>query len=258
DALGAAAERLQRFGARFKPVRANFAHLGRVIREQGYGEVAAVLFDLGVSSPQLDRSDRGFSYRDDGPLDMRMDQQADLRAADVVNGYSQERLTQILFEYGEESQARRIARAIVRRRAQAPLTGTAELAEVVRAAIPAAKRRTGGHPARRSFQALRIEVNAELDSLKAALPAAVEVTAPGGRVVAISYHSLEDRIVKRTFADYARGCTCPRDLPICVCGKEATVRVLTKRAIRPSPTESGSNRRSESARMRVAQKLVAA
>jgi 16S rRNA (cytosine1402-N4)-methyltransferase len=212
----------------------------------------AILLDLGVSSMQIDRPERGFSYAADAPLDMRMDVSAARSARDVVNESSERELADIFRRYGEERFSRQIARAIVRRRAERPFERTTDLVEVVRAAIPAPRRFGDGHPAKRVFQALRIVVNEELESLEQALPAALRLLRPGGRVAVISFHSLEDRIVKRFFAAQARGCTCPPDLPVCVCGKKPTLRLVTRRAVRPSPAETAENPRAASARLRVA------
>jgi 16S rRNA (cytosine1402-N4)-methyltransferase len=241
---------------RVQLVKEDFRALDSAMTEAGHEAAGAILYDLGVSSPQLDRADRGFGYRGDSRLDMRMDPEAPTSAKDVVNTYSEERISLILSRYGEERFARRIARAIIRSRKQGPFESGAQLAEVVKEAIPAATRRTGPHPARRTFQALRIEVNDELGALEESLPQAVHRLVPGGRVAVISYHSLEDRIVKQFFADAARGCRCPSDFPICVCGREADVRVLTRKPIRPSEEEIEANPRSRSARMRVAEKLA--
>ncbi|MGH2810508.1 MAG: 16S rRNA (cytosine(1402)-N(4))-methyltransferase RsmH, partial [Actinomycetota bacterium] len=250
QALQLAGRRLKRFGPRVKLVPANFRDLASVAEVPG-----AVFFDLGVSSMQLDRPERGFSYREDGPLDMRMDQDVSTSAREVVNSYPENQLSALLSRYGQERFSRRIARAIVQRRAERPFERTLDLAEVIKQAIPAATRRTGPHPARRSFQAIRIEVNRELEVLEQALTTAVEMLAPGGRVAVISYHSLEDRIVKAVFRQFERGCECPRDLPVCRCGKQAVVRVLTRKAVRPSAEERQANPRSDSAAMRAAEKL---
>ena len=203
---------------------------------------------------QIDRPERGFSYAADAPLDMRMDASAPRSARDVVNEADERELADIFRRYGEERFSRQIARAIVRRRAEQPFERTGDLVEVVRSAIPAPRRFGDGHPAKRVFQALRIVVNEELESLEQALPAAVQLLRPGGRIAVISFHSLEDRIVKRFFAAEARGCTCPPDLPICVCGKEPSLRLATRKAIRPSPAETAENPRASSARLRVAVK----
>ncbi len=255
EALAAARNRLKPFGRRARLTKGNFADIDEIARDHGYVQVAAILYDLGVSSPQLDRADRGFGFRPGFSLDMRMDQSEELKAQDIVNTYSEDRLSSIIVAYGEERFARRIARAIVLRRAVRPFEDSGDLADVVRTAIPAATRRTGPHPARRTFQALRIETNRELASLEKSLDRAVGLLRGGGRVAVISYHSLEDRIAKRTFRAAAEGCTCPRDFPVCVCGKTARMKVLTARPIRPSEQEVAENPRSDSARMRVAVKL---
>ncbi len=214
----------------------------------------AILLDLGVSSMQLDRPERGFSYATDAPLDMRMDPSADESAADLVNEASERDLQTIFRRYGEERYGRQIARAIVRRRRSHPFERTGELVETIKAAIPAPARFGDGHPARRVFQALRIAVNDELGQLEEGLPAAVEMLRPGGRIAVISFHSLEDRIVKHTFRDLERGCSCPPDFPVCVCGRQPVVRVLTRKAVRPSARETAQNPRAASARLRAAEK----
>jgi 16S rRNA (cytosine1402-N4)-methyltransferase len=214
----------------------------------------AILFDLGVSSMQLDRPERGFSYASDAPLDMRMDPSAEHSARDLVNGASERELIDIFRGFGEERYARQIAKAIVRRRKQTPFERTGELVETIKAAIPTPARFGEGHPARRVFQALRIAVNDELASLEAALPAALETLRPGGRLAVISFHSLEDRIVKRFLRREERGCTCPPELPVCVCGREPTLRALNRKAIRPSADEVAANPRAGSARLRAAVK----
>ena len=215
----------------------------------------AILLDLGVSSMQLDRPERGFSYATDAPLDMRMDPSAELTAADVVNVTNEFELATIFRRYGEERNARQIARAIVRRRTQQPFERTGELVQTIKGAIPAPARFGEGHPAKRVFQALRIEVNDELGALERALPAALEMLRPHGRLAVISFHSLEDRIVKRFLRDEEHGCTCPPDFPVCACGAQPTLRAMPRRAIRPSASEVARNPRSQSARMRVAVKL---
>jgi 16S rRNA (cytosine1402-N4)-methyltransferase len=212
----------------------------------------AVLLDLGISSMQVDRPERGFSYATDAPLDMRMDTSEERTAADVLATYDERALATIFRKYGEERYAAQIARGIVRRRAEAPIERTGQLVEVVKASIPAPARFGEGHPAKRVFQALRIEVNHELESLETGLPAAFEMLRPGGRLAVISFHSLEDRIVKRFLRDRARGCTCPPELPVCVCGKEPDARVLTPKPIRPSASEVDHNPRAGSARLRAA------
>jgi 16S rRNA (cytosine1402-N4)-methyltransferase len=214
----------------------------------------AILLDLGVSSMQLDRPERGFSYAADAPLDMRMDPSAENSARELVNTASERELTDIFRGYGEERYAKQIARAIVRRRKESPFERTGDLVETIKAAIPAPARFGEGHPARRVFQALRIAVNDELHSLERALPAALEVLRPGGRLAVISFHSLEDRIVKRFLRREEHGCTCPPDFPVCVCGREPALRALNRRPIRPSAEEVAANPRAGSARLRVAQK----
>jgi 16S rRNA (cytosine1402-N4)-methyltransferase len=217
-------------------------------------EADAVLLDLGVSSMQIDRPERGFSYAVDAPLDMRMDLSGAVTAQDIVNEWNERELAAIFRRYGEERFARQIAQAIVRRRAERPFERTADLVETIKAAIPAPRRFGDGHPAKRVFQALRIAVNDELEALELALPAAVGMLRPGGRIAVVSFHSLEDRIVKRFFAAQARGCVCPPDFPVCVCGREPSLRLVTRKAVRPSPQEIAGNPRSASARLRVAQK----
>ena len=212
----------------------------------------AILFDLGVSSMQLDRPERGFSYASDAPLDMRMDPGAEVSARELVNEAGERELTKIFRSFGEERYARQIARAIARRRRSRPFERTGELVETIKSAIPAPARFGDGHPARRVFQALRIAVNEELEELEEALPAAVDMLRPDGRLAVISFHSLEDRIVKRFFRAQERGCICPPDLPVCACGREPVLRVLTRRPVRPSAGELGLNPRAASARLRVA------
>jgi 16S rRNA (cytosine1402-N4)-methyltransferase len=253
--VAAAAAHLAPFADRVTLVRSRFDHLEQImsdlaIREE---ELSGVLFDLGVSSPQLDEPERGFSYRWDSPLDMRMDPDDPWSASDVVNGYQEAELAHMLAAYGDERYARRIAKAIVDAR---PIETTAELAAVVADAIPAAARRRGGHPAKRTFQAIRIEVNRELDILPGALDRAIEKTRAGGRVIALAYHSGEDRIVKDRFRHAATGgCTCPPGLP-CVCDAVATVRLLRPGALKPQAAEIAMNRRAESARLRAVEKLA--
>src|ERR671934_1771834 len=212
----------------------------------------AILFDLGVSSMQIDRPERGFSYAADAPLDMRMDPGSDLSARELVNEAGERELARIFRAYGEERYAKQIARAIARRRRERPFERTGELVETIKGAIPAPARFGDGHPAKRVFQALRIAVNDELGSLEAALPASLELLRPGGRLAAISFHSLEDRIVKRFLRSQEHGCTCPPDLPVCICGREPTLRAISRRAIRPSAQEVAANPRAASARLRAA------
>jgi 16S rRNA (cytosine1402-N4)-methyltransferase len=251
-AIDAARDHLADLSERVTLRHARFDALAHVLDELGIGLVSGVLFDLGVSSAQLDQPERGFSYRADAPLDMRMDADDDRTAADVVNTYPQDELARLFRDSGETRFARRIAAAVVAAR---PVSTTAQLAEVVRNAIPAATRRSGGHPARRAFQALRIEVNHELEILPHAIDAAIDRLAPGGRIVVLAYHSGEDRIVKERLRSAATGdCVCPPGLP-CVCGAQPTVRLLNRGARKPSADEIAQNRRAESARLRAAEKL---
>jgi 16S rRNA (cytosine1402-N4)-methyltransferase len=233
-------------------VRTRFDALPEVLDGLGVSTLAAVLLDLGISSMHVDQAERGFSYRQEGPLDMRMDPELPVSAAELVNELDARELSRLLRTYADERFADRIARAIVAAR---PLTTTTQLAEVVRAAIPQAGRRTGGHPATRTFQALRIAVNAELDALSAILPAALHRLAEGGVCAVLSYHSLEDRIVKQAFAEAARGCVCPPTLPVCACGRRPLVEHLVRRPERPAALEAAANPRATSARLRVVRRL---
>ena len=251
-ALAAAMQRLDRFGDRLQVFHTRFDGLETAMEALSIDTLSGALFDLGVSSPQFDVGERGFSYRTDAPLDMRMDQTQAWTAADVVNGYSVEDLTRVLHQYGDERFARRISQAIVAAR---PIESTVELAEVIVAAIPAPARRTGGHPAKRTFQAIRIEVNGELDALPSALDTAIDRTAPGGRLAVLSYHSGEDRIVKDRFREAETGgCLCPPELP-CVCDAVQTVRVVRGVPKRPSAQEQQTNPRASSARLRVVERI---
>ncbi len=237
-------------------IKGNFGELDRLLVEANIPYADGFLFDLGVSSPQLDFADRGFSYQADAPLDMRMDPSAGgITAADVVNSYQESDIARVIREYGEERWASRIAAFIVAARARRPVSTTFELVDVIKNAVPAAARRGGPHPAKRTFQALRIEVNHELDVLGRAVQSAVRWLAPGGRIVVISYHSLEDRVVKRVFADAARGCICPPDIPICTCGVKPVLRIVTSKAVTPSAEEIAENPRARSAKLRAAEKL---
>ena len=254
DALAAAAVALAPFGDRVTLRRARFDSLASVMTDLQIPQASGVLFDLGVSSPQLDRAERGFSYRNDGPLDMRMDPAEPWSAADVVNGYDEADLARVLRDLGDERHASRIARAIVAAR---PIETTVQLASVIRDAIPAPARRRGGHPAKRSFQAIRIEVNRELAILASSVDTAIAATVPGGRVAVLAYHSGEDRIVKDRFRQAATGgCTCPPGLP-CVCDAVRTVRLVKAGAWQAPPAEVAVNPRAESARLRAAEKLTA-
>ena len=254
-AVAVATERLSVYGARAQVVRSNFCELESVCKSLGIEAIDGLLLDLGVSSYQLDTAERGFSYQADAPLDMRMDIRNPLTAKRVVNEYSEDALRRILFEYGEERFSSRIASNIVREREKHPIETTGELVEIIKRSIPSAQRDGGHHPAKRSFQALRIEVNAELDVIAPAIRSAVRLLRPGGRVAIITFHSLEDRIVKQTFASLAEGCTCPKSFPVCVCGNRPQVKVLTRKPILPSDEELEINPRSRSAKLRVAEKL---
>ncbi len=244
--------RRSRIQTRF--LRGDFAVVLQQLAENG-AQADAILLDLGISSMQIDRPERGFSYAVDAPLDMRMDTGADVTAAGIVNEADERDLATIFKRYGEERYARQIAKAIVRRRKQQPFERTGELVETIRASIPAPARFGDGHPAKRVFQALRIAVNDELGSVEAALPSAFAMLRPGGRLAVISFHSLEDRIVKRFMRDLARGCECPPDFPVCVCGKEPQLRLSTRKAIRPSAAELAANPRAASARLRAGVKV---
>ena len=256
-ALAISTDRLTAHRTRVSLVRAVYDALPEVLHSQGVEQIDGALFDLGVSSMQLDEDDRGFSYARDTALDMRMDPEAPLTAADVVNTYPVDRLTKVLRDYGEERFARRIAAAIVRERATGPLTSSARLAELVRTAVPAATRRVGGHPAKRTFQALRIEVNDELGALARALPAAIDALRVGGRVVVLAYQSLEDRIVKRVLVAGA-SVDAPVDLPVVPESAAPRLRLLTRGAEAPSPNEVADNPRAASARLRAAERIRAA
>ena len=253
DALAASAQSLGRFADRAHLRHARFDQLADHVGALGFSSISAALFDLGVSSPQLDRAERGFSYREDAPLDMRMDRSAGRTAADVVNTADENTLTRLFVDNGEGRFARRIARSLIAAR---PVTTTGQLVEIVRASIPAPARRTGGHPAKRVFQALRIEVNDELEVLPVALDAALGLLTPGGRCVVLAYHSGEDRLVKDRFlAAESGGCTCPPNLP-CGCGARGTVRLLNRGSRKPSADEIALNPRAESARLRAAERLA--
>jgi len=253
-AIEAAKERLAEFGDRVTLVHSNFSELGDVLRDLDVSGVDGMLFDLGVSSPQLDEAQRGFSYMQDAPLDMRMDATAALDAAQVVNTWSYEELRRILFDYGEERYAPQIAKAIVRRREEKPIETTLELVDIIRSAMPAAALREKQHPAKRSFQAIRIAVNGELEALVPMLRAACEGLAPGGRLAVITFHSLEDRIVKQTMKELATGCTCPPEFPVCVCGKKPKMKLITRKPIVSGAAELEYNPRARSAKLRVAER----
>ncbi|MCL6610759.1 MAG: 16S rRNA (cytosine(1402)-N(4))-methyltransferase RsmH [Peptococcaceae bacterium] len=255
DAIKAAARRLAEFGDRAVLVRGNFRDLPGILDRLGVIQVDGILFDLGVSSYQLDNPHRGFSYQKDAPLDMRMDREGGVTAADLVNKLPAEDLRQIIRQYGEEQFAGRIASFIVREREKDPITTTGRLADIVKRAIPAKNRREGPHPARRTFQALRIAVNRELEALGDALRGTVDRLKPGGRVCVIAYHSLEDRMVKDFFREMTLKCVCPRDFPACVCGKSPLLKVVKPGGITPSAAEIEENPRARSARLRAAERL---
>ena len=255
EALDLAGERLERFGDRFLGVHAVYDDIASVLREHADGTASGILFDLGVSSLQLDEPERGFAYRHDAPLDMRMDQSTGITAADVLNTYSHGDLARVLKTYGEERFAGRIASAVLREREKEPFTTSARLVEVLRAAVPAASQRTGGHPAKRTFQALRIEVNGELEVWERAVASAIEVLAPRGRIAVLSYHSLEDRITKQAFAEGAPSRT-PHGMPVELPEHAAYLRLLTRGAEVPGEDEQHTNPRSASARLRAAERLV--
>lgn len=254
-ALDAAPARLEGLMDRVTLVRGNFGDLTNILAALGVDGVDGMLFDLGVSSPQLDDGSRGFSYLQDAPLDMRMDQSAPLTAREVVNGWSQEELKRILWQYGEERYSGPIAAAVVRAREQAPIETTGQLAELIRSAMPAKARREKQHPAKRSFQAIRIAVNDELGEVERLLDSALDALKPGGRLAVISFHSLEDRLVKTAYGEWARGCTCPPDFPVCVCGKSPKVKLIGKRPIVADEKELEENPRARSAKLRIAEKL---
>ncbi len=254
-ALDAAPQRLEGYMDRVTLVRGNFGGLTEILAGLGVSGVDGMLFDLGVSSPQLDDGSRGFSYLQDAPLDMRMDQSASLTARDVVNGWEQEELRRILWQYGEERYSGLIAAAIVRGRERGPIETTGQLAQIIAGAMPAKARREKQHPAKRSFQAIRIAVNDELGEVERMLEGALDALKPGGRLAVISFHSLEDRLVKTAYAQWAKGCTCPPDFPVCVCGKTPKVKLIGRRPITAGKEELEENPRARSAKLRVAEKL---
>ncbi len=251
DAIAAASENLQEFSPRVTIVRRNYEQLSTVLDELGISKVDGIYLDLGVSSFQLDAKERGFTYREDAPLDMRMDQRQSLTAADIVNTYSEMELYRLIRDYGEEKFAKNIAKHIVRKRQEKPIETTGELTEVIKAAIPAKVRAGGGHPAKQTFQAIRIALNRELEVLENTIDTAIERLKPGGRFAVITFHSLEDRIVKTKFRENEHPCTCPPDFPVCVCGRTSLGRVITKKPILPTAEEEEENRRAKSAKLRV-------
>lgn len=254
-AISAASERLAPFGEKFTALRGNFFDMKQLLAAKGVYGADGILLDLGVSSHQLDTPERGFSYHEEAPLDMRMDPSAPLSAYDVVNGYPQEELQRIIRDYGEERYAQRVANAIVREREKEPLNSTTKLAEIIKLALPAPARREPQHPARRTFQALRIEVNGELNGLETAITNAHDLLNPGGILAVITFHSLEDRIVKQAFRKFENPCTCDPRAPMCTCGKTPTAKVLTKKPIVADETELAENPRAHSAKLRAIKKL---
>ncbi|MBE9912766.1 16S rRNA (cytosine(1402)-N(4))-methyltransferase RsmH [Paenibacillus donghaensis] len=260
-ALDHAKEKLASYADKVSLVKTNFRHLEETLKglsvpmKDGIPQVDGVLFDLGVSSPQFDEGERGFSYNHDAPLDMRMDQSSELTAWHIVNEWPEQEIARILFQYGEEKFSRRIAKFIIEHREQAPIQTTGQLVDIIKEGIPAAARRTGGHPAKRSFQALRIAVNDELGAFEEALHQAVRCLAPGGRVSVITFHSLEDRICKQIFNSYVGRCTCPPDFPMCVCGGKGELKLVNRKPIVAGEEELLQNPRARSAKLRVAEKL---
>ena len=254
-ALEAAGERLKPFADRVTLVHSNFDEMDTVLKDLGISGVDGILMDLGVSSPQLDDGARGFSYMADAPLDMRMNGEDTLDARQIVNGWSYEELKRILYDYGEERYAPRIAAAICKRREEAPIETTLELVDIIRGAMPAAALREKQHPAKRSFQAIRIAVNDELGSVERVMKRAVPCLNPGGRLAVITFHSLEDRIVKNAMAEAAKGCICPREFPVCVCGRKPQVKIITRKPITSTEAELAVNPRARSAKLRVCEKL---
>ena len=255
EAVQAAGERLAPFGAQVTIVQDNFKQIDSILDNLGIEKFDGALLDLGVSSHQLDEAERGFSYMADAPLDMRMNQSAAISAYDVVNRYSEQQLADIIFRYGEERWAKRIAQFITERRRQKPLETTMELVAAIRAAIPKGARLEGGNPAKRTFQAIRIEVNGELAILRGAIDAFADRLKPGGRLAVITFHSLEDRIVKEAFLELAQGCVCPKEFPVCVCGRKPQAKILTKKPVTASAEELQHNSRAKSAKLRVIEKL---
>ena len=251
EALENAKDRLKDVWQRVTPVKSDFRDIDKVLEGQGLAGADGILFDLGVSSPQLDHAERGFSYMQDAPLDMRMDRQQKLTAYDVVNGYDEDELDRVIFTYGEERWARRIAQFIVKEREAKPIETTGELVDIIKKAVPKGARKDGPHPAKRTFQAIRIEVNGELEVLQRAIDDVAARLAVGGRLCIITFHSLEDRIVKEAFRKQENPCICPPQFPVCVCGKKPLGRVITRKPILPSKEELEENPRSRSAKLRV-------
>ncbi len=258
DAIEAAKERLREYEDRVTVVRSNYQDMPAVLRDLGIRSVDGILLDLGVSSYQLDTVERGFTYKEDAPLDMRMDQRQEKTARDIVNGYTEEELCRILWDYGEERFARNIARRIVQARQEKPVETTGELNEIIRKAIPAKARTSGGHPGKRTFQAIRIELNRELEVLEESLNGMIDLLDDGGRICVITFHSLEDRIVKNIFRKNEDPCICPKEFPVCVCGRKPKGRVVTRKPILPGDREKEYNKRSRSAKLRIFERRIEA
>lgn len=252
EAHAAAGKRLAEFGDRFSPVFDNFKNIKNILGDK---KIDGAVLDLGVSSYQLDNPERGFSYMHDAPLDMRMNREANLSAYDVINSYDKEELIKIFYEYGEEKWSKRVAEFIDERRKISPVRTTGELVEIIKNAIPKGARMDGGHPAKRIFQAVRIEVNGELSMLRQALTDFVDVLAPGGRLAVITFHSLEDRITKQVFSELAKGCICPKEFPVCMCNHKPEIKQITRKPVLPGKKELAENSRSKSAKLRVAEKI---
>ena len=255
EAISAASKRLKKFDGRFTAVNNNFCNIKSILAELNVSGIDGALLDIGVSSYQLDNPERGFSYMHDAPLDMRMNARGGKTARDVVNTYSVEELTRIFYEYGEERWSKRVAEFIAERREKELVETTFELVDIIKAAIPQRARSEGGHPAKRIFQAIRIEVNDELEVLKKAIADFTDCLNKGGRLAIITFHSLEDRIVKQAFADKAKGCICPKEFPVCVCGRKPEIKIISRKPVLPSKEETERNPRSKSAKLRVAEKL---
>ena len=255
-AIAAATERLAPFSEKVTIVRSNYVNMKTVLEQQGIASVDGILLDLGVSSYQLDTVERGFTYKVDTPLDMRMDRRQTISAREIVNDYSEKELFRVIRDYGEDPFAKNIAKHIVQERAKAPIETTGQLNEIIKAAIPAKMRATGGHPSKRTYQAIRIECNHELDVLKNSLDTMIDLLNPGGRLCIITFHSLEDRIVKSAFKRRENPCTCPPEFPVCVCGKKSAGKVITRKPILPGAAELEENSRSKSAKLRVFEKTA--
>ena len=256
DAIKAAGQRLEGFGEKVTVIRSNYRDMKPELHKLGIDSVDGITLDLGVSSYQLDTADRGFSYRMDAPLDMRMDQRQKMTARDIVNKYSEAELFRVIRDYGEDRFAKNIAKHIVAEREKAPIETTGQLNEIIRHSIPMKIQKTGGHPSKRTFQAIRIELNHELEVLRDSLDDMIDMLSPGGRICVITFHSLEDRIVKSAFRRNENPCTCPSHFPVCVCGKVSKGKVVTRKPILPSPEEQESNSRSKSAKLRIFERIV--